>query len=258
VTDVFAYQPPDDAADLLPGAWYATAEPAEVTPRHSLLGFTVLVIGVGASLAAPVAGIIAVTAVITVLRAAGRATERLAARRRTRGPRRRDPFVLLASVPPLLAWAVVETAVLAPLMLAAAAIVVALAIKAIGGGHPALAAAAVASGYAVLACLGPGSRTARRQLNRFVDPIARSPLTAGLVTLVLGAVAVGVIALTVPGKPAFWPVHDWRGALVRLTGTQSGECLPPPPDMRLTTLCAAPHGAYGPSPRPTPSDRPRG
>ena len=271
MADVIAYQPPDDAA-LLPGAWYPAAEPvawypaaepmawypaaeSAEAPRHALLGFAVLVIAVGASLAAPVAGIIAVTTGITVLRAAGRATEKLAARRRARGRRRRDPFVLLASVPWLLAWAVAETALFGLLALAAAAIAVALAIKATGGGHLVLAAPAVAGAYVVLAFLGPGSRLPRRQLNRFLDPVARSPLTAGAVTLMLGAVASSVVALTVPGKPAFWPAHDLQSAFVRLTGAQSQECLPPPPAMRMTMLCAAPHGAEGPSPRATPRDR---
>jgi hypothetical protein len=49
------------------------------------------------------------------------------------GPRSRDPFVL-ASMPGMLVWAVIETALLASLMLTAAAIAVALAIKAAGGG----------------------------------------------------------------------------------------------------------------------------
>ncbi len=203
------------------------------------------------------AGFITVTTGITVLRAAGRTTEGLAARRRARGPRRRDPFVLLASAPWMLAWAVVETALLAPLALAAAALLVALAIKVVvGGAHPTVAAAAVAGGYAVLFCLGPGSCAARRQLNRFLDPIARSLLTGSVVALMLGAVAVGVIALTVPGQPAFWPVRNLQTELVRLTGASSGECLPPPPAMRLTVLCAAPHDANSPTPRATPADRP--
>lgn len=246
-------QPPDNAADLLPAAWYVTAEQARIPHRHRLLGFAVLVIAVGASLAVPLAGAIAVTAGITVLRAADRATERLAARRHARGPRRSDLFLLLASMPWMLVRAVVETVLLAPLVLLAAAIAVAAAMTATGGGHLALAAAAVAGAYTALSCLGPGSRAQRRQLNRFLNATARTPLTAGLLALMLGALAAAVISLTVPGRPAFWPAHDLRSALLRLPGLESGPCQLPPPALRLTTLCAAPHSADQPLPSANPS-----
>lgn len=236
-------QPPDDVADLLPAAWYVRAEPAQVPRRHRLLGFAVLVIAVGASLAVPVAGALAVTTGITVLRAADRAAERLAARRRARGPRRRDVFLLLASMPWMLVRAVVETILLASLVLLAAAISVAAAITATGGGHLALAAAAVAGVYTALSCLGPRSRAPRRQLNRFLNAAARTPLTAGMIALMLGVIATAVLSLTVPGRPAFWPAHELRGAILRLPGLDSGPCQPPPPALRLTTLCAVPHTA---------------
>jgi hypothetical protein len=258
VANEIARQPPDDVADLLPAAWYVTAEHAQVRRRHRLLGFAILVIAVGASLAVPVAGVITITAGITVLRAADRATEGLAARRHARGPRRRDLFLLLASMPWLLVRAVAETILLVPLVLLGAAIAVAAATTATGGGHLALAAAAVAGVYTALSCLGPRSRSPRRQLNRFLDAIAPTPLTVGMIALMLGAVAAAVISLTVPGRPAFWPAHELRGALLRLPGLESGPCQLPPPAMRLTTLCAAPHRADQPLPRPTPHDQPQG
>lgn len=252
------HQLPDDVAGLLPAAWHVTAEHARVPRRHRLLGCAVLVIAIGASLAVPVAGAIAVTAGITVLRAADRAAERLAARRHARGPRRRDPFLLLASMPWLLVRAVAETILLALLVLLAAAIAVAAAITATGGGHLALAATAVAGVYTALSCLGPGSRAPRRQLNRFLNATARTPLTAGMIALMLGAVAVAVVSLTVPGRPAFWPAHELRSALLRLPGLEPGPCQPPPPAMRLTTLCAAAPSADQPRPGPAPHDQPRG
>ena len=245
-------QPPDHVADLLPAAWYVTAEQAQVPRRHRLLGFAVLMIAVGASLAIPVAGAIAVTAGITVLRAADRATERLAARRHARGRRRRDLFLLLASMPWMLVRAVVETVLLASLVLLGAAISVAAAITATGGGHLARAAAAVAVVYTALSCLGPRSRAPRRQLNRLLNATARTPLAVGMIVLILGAVAAAAISLTVPGRPAFWPAHELRSALLRLPGLESGPCQPPPPAMRLTTLCAAPHSADQPLPSASP------
>ena len=246
---MIAYQPPDEVTDLLPAAWYASADPRPLPRPHRLLGLAILIIAVCASLAAPVAGAIAVTAGVTALRAAGRATESLAARRLAHGRRRPDLVVLLASTPWILAWAVIETVLVASLMLLAAAIAVAGAVTLTGVQHPGLAAAAVAGLYVVLICAGPRSRVPRRQLNRFFDPVARTPLTAGLVTLMLGAVAVAMISVTVPVRPAYWPGSSLRTAFARLTGTESGACLPPPPAMRLTTLCAAPPAANGPHPR---------
>jgi hypothetical protein len=258
VANVIADPSPDDVTDLVPAAWYATAEPGPVPRQHRLLGFAVLLIAVGASLAAPVAGGIAVTVGVTVLRAVGRTTESLAARRLRYGRRRSDPFVLLASAPWMLAWAVVETVLVASLVLVAAVIAVVAVITLMRARQPALAASAVAGVYAVLTCVGPRSRVPRRQLNRFLDPLARTPVTAGTVVVMLGAVTVGVIFLTVPGRPALWPTQSLRAALVRLTGTHSSACLPPPPAMQLTTLCAAPRGTDGPSPPAAPDDAPGG
>lgn len=113
MANVIAYQPPDSVADLLPATWY---EPGPVPRRHRLLGFAALAIAVGASLAAPVAGAITVTAGVTVLRAAGRvshaahhAVRRAARHGRANAPgsgpvtRRRDdatvPSWLLAEAP---------------------------------------------------------------------------------------------------------------------------------------------------------------
>src|SRR5437764_4311772 len=211
-----AGQWPDAAAGLLPAAWYVPAEEAQVPRRHRLLGFTVLAIAVGASLALPVAGAIAVTAGITVLRAADRAVEVLTARRCARGPRVWDPFLLIASMPWMLAGSVIETILLAPLVLLAAGIAVAAAIIAMGGGHIALAAAAVAGVYTVLSCLGPRSRAPRRQLNRFLNAIAQTPLTAAMAAFMLGALAAGVMSLARSPRPVSWPVPGPHSAPIHL------------------------------------------
>jgi len=213
-----ADQPPDAAAGLLPAAWYVPTEEAQVPRRHRLLGFAVLAIAVGASLALPVAGAIAVTAGITVLRAADWATEALTARRCARGPWVWDPFLLVVSMPWMLARSVIETILLAPLVLLAAGIAVAAAIIAMGGGHIALAAAAVAGVYTVLSCLGPRSRAPRRQLNRFLNAIAQTPLTAAMAALMLGALAAGMMSLARSPRPVSWPVPGPHSAPIQLPG----------------------------------------
>ena len=211
------------AADIVPAAWYVPAEEAEVPRRHRLLGFAVLAIAVGASLALPVAGAIAVTAGITVLRAADRAAEALTARSRVRGPRWWDPFLLIGSMPWMLARSVLETVLLAPFVLLAAGIAVATAIIAMGGGRVALAAAAGAGVYTVLSCLGPRSRAPRRQLNRFLNATAQTPLTAAMVALMLGALAAGVMSLARSPRPVSWPVPAPRSAPVHLPGVSQAH-----------------------------------
>src|SRR6266566_3286865 len=218
-----AGQWPDAAVDLLPAAWYVPAEEAQVPRRHRLLGFAVLVVAVGASLALPVAGAIAVTAGIAALRAADRATEALTARRYARGPRVWDAFLLMVSMPWMLAWSVVETILLAPLVLLAAGIAVAAAIIAMGGGHIALAAAAVAGVYTVLSCLGPRSRAPRRQLNRFLNAIAQTPLTAAMAALMLGVLAAGVMSLARSPRPVSWPVPGPHSAPIHLPGVNQAH-----------------------------------
>src|SRR5215471_4553065 len=205
-------------AGLLPAAWYVPSEEAQVPRRHRLLGFAVLAIAVAASLALPVAGAIAVTGGIAVLRAADRATEALTARRWARGPRWWDPFLLVASMPWMLVRSVVETILLAPFVLLAAGIAVAAAVIAVGGASTGLVAAAVAGVYTVLTCLGPRSRAPRRQLNRFLNAIAQTPLTAIMAALLLGALAAGVISVARSPRPVSWPVPEPHTAPIHLPG----------------------------------------
>ena len=169
---VTAYQEPDDPPGLLPAAWYVPAGELRVPRRHRLLGFSLMVIAVGISVAVPVAGPIAVTAGLIVLRTADRATESLEARRYARGPRAWDPLLVAANTPWMLVTAVGVTILLAPLLLMAATAIAAAGI-AMGGRHLALAAA-IAAVYTVLSCVGPGSRAPRRELNRFLNAITRT------------------------------------------------------------------------------------
>ena len=169
---VTAYQEPDDPPGLLPAAWYVPAGELQVPRRHRLLGFSLMVIAVGISVAVPVAGPIAVTAGLIVLRTADRATESLEARRYARGPRAWDPLLVAANTPWMLVTAVGVTILLAPLLLMAATAIAAAGI-AMGGRHLDLAAA-IAAVYTVLSCVGPGSRAPRRELNRFLNAITRT------------------------------------------------------------------------------------
>ena len=135
----------------------------------------------------------------------------------------RDPFLLVLSMPWMLARSAIETVLLAPLVLLAAGIAVAAAITALGGGHLVLAAAVVAGVYTVLSCLGPRSRAPRRQLNRFLNALAQTPLTAAMAALMLGAVAAGVISLTRSPRPVLWPVPVLHSAPIHLPGVNQAH-----------------------------------
>jgi hypothetical protein len=108
-------------------------------------------------------------------------------------------------------------------VLLAAGIAVAAPIIATGGGRVALAAAAVAGVYTVLSCLGPRSRAPRRQLNRFLNAIAQTPLTAAMVALMLGALAAGVMSLARSPRPVSWPVPEPHSAPIHLPGVNQAH-----------------------------------
>jgi len=226
----------DDAAGLLPAAWYVSRGETWVPRRHRLLGFAVLAIALTVSLVLPVAGAIAVTGGIVVLRAVDRAAEAFAARRRARGPGVCDPLVVAMFMPWALGAAVVETVLLAPLALLAAAAVVAAARIAMGREHLALATATAAVAYTAVSCLGPRSRSPRRGLNRFLNAIAPTPSAAGRAEPGAATAAMPLLAgpgedLTTRGRAApgtprpaagrrgrrrFWAVKRFLGVAIGL------------------------------------------
>src|SRR6266536_1855025 len=189
VDHAMRYQRPRDVADLLPPVRYApssegarrrrpqaerarTAMAARVAdaPRqpsarrtHRLLGLAALVIAVAMSLVLPVAGTVAVLAVIAVLRAADRAQRRLAVRRIARGPRAIDPLLVVASAPWALARSVLVTVLLAPPLMLIAGVAAVAAISAMGSSQLPLAAAYAAGVVTALIGGRTGSPGPRRE-----------------------------------------------------------------------------------------------
>jgi len=175
--------------------------------RHRLLGLATLVMAVGASLILPVAGTLAVAGLLTLLRAADRARQGPVARRIARWPRARDVLLLAGSIPWALARSVMETALLAPLLLAAAGLAAAGGADARPSVHALSAWAAVAAAYTILSCLGPGSRRARRELNRAFDVLSSAPLSAAMTVLTLATLATTIASLVlVKTTPPLWPL----------------------------------------------------
>lgn len=236
------YESPDDVADLLPAFRYgpvAGSVPPDSAARqlrpHRLLALLVLVMAVGLSLLQPLAGIITVAVLLTLLRTAGRARRGLATRRAVRGLRTRDPFVLTASIPWSLVRSVVETAVVGLLLLAAAVAVTTAApvadrsarilpagarILTVAGhdvrGLP--AGAVVAALFTVFSCLGPRSRLARRELNRAFNAVATTPLTAATTLLTLAGLGVAIAYFVLLKAPAPWHVPSLHSFQLHLPG----------------------------------------
>src|SRR6266516_2752466 len=269
VDHAMRYQRPRDVADLLPPVRYApssegarrrrpqaerarTAMAARVAdaPRqpsarrtHRLLGLAALVIAVAMSLVLPVAGTIAVLAVIAVLRAADRAQRRLAVRRIARGPRAIDPLLVVASAPWALARSVLVTVLLAPPLMLIAGVAAVAAIIAMGSSQLPLAAAYAAGVFMALNCVGPGSRAPRRELNRVFGAIAPTRLAAAAVTLMLGFFAAALVSLALLKAPTFWPLPDPASLLAHLPGASLvSRTLAHPPGAGLVRHLAHPPG----------------
>src|SRR6266496_470439 len=270
VDHAMRYQRPRDVADLLPPVRYApssegarrrrpqaerarTAMAARVAdaPRqpsarrtHRLLGLAALVIAVAMSLVLPVAGTVAVLAVIAVLRAADRAQRRLAVRRIARGPRAIDPLLVVASAPWALARSVLVTVLLAPPLMLIAGVAAVAAIIAMGSSQLPLAAAYAAGVFMALNCVGPGSRAPRRELNRVFGAIAPTRLAAAAVTLMLGFFAAALVSLALLKAPTFWPVPDPASLLAHLPGASLvSRTLAHPPGAGLLPHLDHPPGA---------------
>jgi hypothetical protein len=154
----------------------------------------------------PVAGLLASLAVITLLRAADRAQDTLAARRSLHGPRASDLLFVLVMSPLTVARALLTEALLAPLALLAgaagygAAVAFTHSVSTPRAG--AYAAAAVVAWYGI----GPGSARPRRQLSRMAGAVARNPLSSAVTVLAAWAVAFAAVTFAASQTPYYWPV----------------------------------------------------
>jgi hypothetical protein len=224
---------PGDVADLLPPVRYGPPQGSgpggsgaadwplrQARPLRSrrLLALMALVFAVGVSLVLPVAGTAAVLFVIALLRAADRAQSGLAVRRSARGPRPTDALVVVASAPWALVRSLLVTIMLAPVLFLAAGIADVVLLLAVRGSPLPVVGSYGAGIFVALNCLGPGSRRPRRQLNRTLNAIARSPLSALATTVVLGALAAAMMSLALVKAPLFWPVPNPGAILSHLPG----------------------------------------
>jgi hypothetical protein len=183
-----------------------------------MAGLALMFAAVALTLVLPVAGLIVALAVITLARAADRATSALAMRRSARGPRASDPLVVAATTPLSVARALLTEALMAPLAFGAAAVVYVITLVLGGTGKLPQAGSCAAAAVVAWYGLGPGSAKPRRQLNRMVSPLARTSLSSAVTALAAWALAAAVVIFALAQRaPVYWPLttphlpslHGW-------------------------------------------------
>ncbi len=176
-----------------------------------LLALLTMVIAVAASVLLPVAGTIAATVMIVLLRAGDRAHGGLLRRRSERGARLSDVPVMLATAPWALVRALVSSVLLAPLALFCGAVAAAVTIIAVHANPYQAAGASAAGAFVAFSAFGLGSGKPRRQLGRLFGVLARRRLPAMLTVVLLSALAVGVAGAAVTQPHDTWPLSPGFG-----------------------------------------------
>lgn len=173
-----------------------------------------MVIAVAASVLLPIAGTIAATAVIVLLRAADLAHGGLTRRRSERGARVSDVAVLVVTSPWTLVRALAGSALLAPLAAACAAAAAALTMIAAHAASYRTAGAYAAGAFVAFYAFGLGSAKPRRQLGRIFGVAARPRIPAALTVVLLTVLTVAVAAAAVTQPHNVWPLSPslgWQG-----------------------------------------------
>ena len=194
-----------DAGALRPARPAPQPDSAQRAQPSRLLGLAIMVIAIAVSVMLPVAGTIGALVVITLLRAADRASSALTVRRSVRGLSAADILVGVATAPWAIARSVLTLALLAPLAALAAAVVFVAALVVSPASSAPLAGAYAAGAAVAFYAIGPGSAAPRRQLNRMFRTVARTRGSAAIVTLVMFCLAVAVVAAAASQPPLYWP-----------------------------------------------------
>jgi hypothetical protein len=176
---------------------------------HGLILLALGVCAVALSVVLPVAGTALALAVITLLRAADRAQAGLAARRSARGARPSDILIVIVTAPWTVARALLTTVLLAPLALIVAGAAAAASV-AFAQTHTLPAAGSWAAGAAVAwYCVGPGSRTPRRQLRRMSATVIRNRTAMTAALIATWALAAAAVSSALSQPPLIGPATSW-------------------------------------------------
>jgi serine/threonine protein kinase len=164
------------------------------------------------TLVAPVLGAACALLVLVLLRATGRASDRLQSRRVRRGDRRRDPVVTALASPWYIALALADTLLSLPLLALVAAVPAGL----VWLGSPDVSGLerpelTVATGVVAMLLAGLGRRAhapSRRLLRRLL--VRATPGSSSAVAVALGLVTTAVLLLAAAegAAPVWWPLQE--------------------------------------------------
>jgi predicted Ser/Thr protein kinase len=192
-----------------PGAPRA-ADSASRVQSPPFMGLALIVAAIAVTVLLPVAGLIGSVIVITLLRAADRASSALTVRRSARGPSVTDVFFGVLTAPWAIVRSVLTTVLVAPLAAGVAAVVFVVAMVATSPDSVLMASGYAAGAAVALYGLGPGSGGPRREVTRIVRAVARTRTTAIIAALIIYCLAAAMVAEALSQPPIYWPdISSW-------------------------------------------------
>ena len=174
------------------------------------MGLALIVAAVALTVLLPVAGLIISLVVITLLRAADRASSALTVRRSARGPSVTDVLFGVLTAPWAIVRSLLTTVLVAPLAAAVAAVVFVATMVATSPNSVLMASGYAAGAAVALYGLGPGSSGPRREVTRIVRAVARNRTAAIVAALIMYCLAAAMVAEALSQPPIYWPnLSSW-------------------------------------------------
>jgi predicted Ser/Thr protein kinase len=201
-----------------------TADSASRVQSPPFMGLALIVAAIAITVLLPVAGLIGSVIVITLLRAADRASSALTIRRSARGPSVTDVFFGVLTAPWAIVRSVLTTVLVAPLAAGVAAVVFVAAMVATSPDSVLMASGYAAGAAVALYGLGPGSGGPRREVTRIVRAVARTRTTAIIAAVIFYCLAAAMVAEALSQPPIYWP--DISGLLPHLPNVNTVLHLP--------------------------------
>jgi predicted Ser/Thr protein kinase len=201
-----------------------TADSASRVQSPPFMGLALIVAAIAISVLLPVAGLIGSVIVITLLRAADRASSALTIRRSARGPSVTDVLFGVLTAPWAIVRSVLTTILVAPLAAGVAAVVFVAAMVATSPDSVLMASGYAAGAAVAVYGLGPGSGGPRREVTRIVRAVARTRTTAIIAALIFYCLAAAMVAEALSQPPIYWP--DISGLLPHLPNVNTVLHLP--------------------------------
>jgi serine/threonine protein kinase len=174
---------------------------------YRLLSFLLLAGAVGLAMMVPSIALIVVLVVMLLLRTADSASQTLASKRTRRGPRPADVAGVIVRSPFSVVRSGLVMALISPLAILAAVVVLFIAMLAKSEITIARALSLSVAAFIIVTCLGPGSEPARRQLVRIWGAVAPQRERAWIVVGVVGLLVFFVVSFSLSQTPELRPLN---------------------------------------------------